>query len=135
MFCAGSPALLHRERRASNGRPMTTPTKPQVYYDGECEMCQTWAKRCRTMTGDAVGYTPLQGLDEAARRSAPGSVDDGVRLIDETGRSFVGADAVLQLLSRTRRWRWLWWLSRRVPGALPVSRAIYRVVARHRHRL
>ncbi|MGH9580359.1 MAG: thiol-disulfide oxidoreductase DCC family protein [Terriglobales bacterium] len=109
-----------------------------VVYDGECALCKRLARRYRApLEKSDYVFVPLQAPWMAARLHisygiAPQELLDEMRVLTGDGRALSGADAMLHLA------RFFWWarpltLLARIPGVLPLLRAGYRMVARHRH--
>lgn len=107
--------------------------KIELYYDGECHMCQatmdTLQKSSKGDTFKAVDIT---------KGTLPPGVDvrgalHNMHAIDGAGTVYVGGDAVLRILEEYPRWRWLARIGR-LPGPRHVIYGVYRIVARHRRR-
>ncbi|MCB0322371.1 MAG: DUF393 domain-containing protein [Bdellovibrionales bacterium] len=107
-----------KQTGASPGGDDQTPDT--AYYDGDCPMCSTFVARLGTDT--AVDYRDLRtdALPDTIAR------DEAERLIHvqtREGSTLKGAQAVLHLLERHGRWRWLARF-----GRLPVIRSLADVV-------
>jgi predicted DCC family thiol-disulfide oxidoreductase YuxK len=108
-----------------------------LVYDGACPLCRsavTWLSR-RVKRG-AIEFLPCQAAERRARFP---SMEDAtclaaMQLVLPDGRVLAGDAAVPELLARLRGWRWAAALFR-APGAGLVAPALYRWIARHRHRL
>lgn len=108
--------------------------RPLLIYDETCPLCQNWVARCRRMTGDSVSYVAAQKmLNECP--VPRGDLAQAVHLVEPGGRVAKGAEAIVRLLVLAGRSRLPLWLYRNVPGFSRVMEFIYRLVARHRHRL
>jgi len=108
--------------------------RPVLLYDGACAFCTAWARRCVAASGQGIDSMPYQ---EAAARFPHIPVADleaAVHLVASDGTVHRGARALFQAAGTARRWRWLPWAYRALPGFAPISEAVYRAVARHRHR-
>jgi predicted DCC family thiol-disulfide oxidoreductase YuxK len=112
-------------------------TPAVVVYDGACGLCQgsvAWVRdRARPREFE---FLPCQAperrvrfpwMDEAACLAA-------IQLVLQDGRVLSGAEAIPEILSRLRGWRWLA-LVFRAPGARWVAPPLYRWVARNRCRI
>lgn len=108
-----------------------------VVYDGECQFCrQQIGKIQRWDTLGRFEYVPRQtpGLEDRFPQLKEGDFNTGMRLIAVSGKVFVGADAVYQIVRQLPRWRWLSWLYR-VPGIHGLSRWVYARIAARRLQL
>jgi predicted DCC family thiol-disulfide oxidoreductase YuxK len=100
----------------------TTNGGAEVYYDAECSFCVGTARLVeRALTRRQIRLLPLQTL---------GTFDE-MRLRLEDGSVVGGADAVVDLARRIW-WAWPVWVVSWVPGAMPIMRATYQWIARHR---
>jgi predicted DCC family thiol-disulfide oxidoreductase YuxK len=104
------------------------PAGPVLVYDGQCEFCRRSVGRLNRMCGGRVAATPA-GVDPAD--PAP---PREVRLVLPDGRSFGGAEAIVRALAMRPAWRLVTWVYF-LPGIRQVAGAVYRAVARNRHRL
>jgi len=113
----------------------TTYARPIVVYDGACGLCSRWVAFVlaheRTPEFDfapfdsEVGAHALERAGETDSRSTV-LVVDGDRVLRRS-------DAVLRIARSLKRpWRWVTW-SAVIPRA--VRDAVYRLIARHRHRI
>jgi predicted DCC family thiol-disulfide oxidoreductase YuxK len=129
----------------------TVRTAGRLFYDGECAFCLGWVRRMERAMGRR-GFTlaPLQSRErrrlagesslklETRRQdaSAPGEIPHPgfpeMILALPDGRELGGADAAMEI-ARHIWWLWPLWLGGRIPGVMPVFRAGYRFIARHRH--
>jgi predicted DCC family thiol-disulfide oxidoreductase YuxK len=107
-----------------------------LIYDGICGLCQksvAWLKE-RDKHG-RLAFVPLQAPGILERFAIPHEeAMQHLHAINQKGRKRKGADAVLWAVSLLPRYRWLrlLWI---VPGALPLSRWVYKQVAKRRHLL
>ncbi len=115
--------------------PASRPQADVVIYDGACRMCTAQVSRlARWDTGQRLAY--LSQHDPEVARRYPDLTAERLNtemvVVDRRGRRHGGADAVGYL---TRRLPWLYWLAPAVnfPGAMPVWRQLYRVVASTRY--
>jgi hypothetical protein len=81
------------------------------YYNDECQYCRSWARWCEARVGTQIQFDPLPPDDP---KTSP-------KYIDDDGVVFLGARGVFEMLSFSKRWRWLRTLYRFVPGFAPVS--------------
>jgi predicted DCC family thiol-disulfide oxidoreductase YuxK len=108
------------------------PGKPLLIFDGECNFCRRWVERWREMTGERVDYAAFQEIGERYSEIPRAAFAQAVHLIEPSGVTCSGADAVFRTLDHSPR-RVFWIASaQRVPGFLALARTAYRVVARHR---
>lgn len=111
--------------------------QPVLLYDGECGYCRDWADRLRRMDPDHS----IVLLAAAERDSLPGvpfieaaALDRAIHLVLPDGRVVQGADAVVTVLRRLPRWRWVAGVFR-IPGVRPLANRAYQWIAARRHRL
>ncbi len=108
-----------------------------IVYDGSCRLCRRTIEALRRRAhGLELRFlahdTP--GLATAHPELDLGDLDSGMRVRDAAGQVWIGADALCEIGCRLPRWRGVAWFLRR-PLVRVVVRAIYRAVARRRHRL
>jgi predicted DCC family thiol-disulfide oxidoreductase YuxK len=105
-----------------------------LFYDGDCPLCCESARRFgRILARRRFGLRPLQSPGTAERLGLEDrDLLREMRLLLADGRSFGGADAVVEI-ARHIWWAWPLWLISRVPGARPILRAAYRRMAANRH--
>lgn len=108
-----------------------------LIFDGDCGFCRriVTALSRRDAQG-SLELVPLQDPSVASRwpRLAPEALGRAMHLVLPGGRVLVGADAVPEIMKRLPRWRRAAWLLS-IPGALPLARRLYILIARNRHRL
>jgi len=110
------------------------PPRGWLLYDADCGFCTRWAWRIALFVGPrGFHLAPLQA-PWVRRRLAlpPAELLHELRLLTGDDTLYGGADALIYL-ARQVWWMWpavaLAWL----PGMMPLARAAYRWVARHRH--
>jgi predicted DCC family thiol-disulfide oxidoreductase YuxK len=113
------------------------PEADTVLYDGQCRFCRSQIAILRRL--DPTGRLRFLSLHDPAAASefpelAPDDLSREMHVVDTTGRSRAGAEAVRYL---SRRLPLLWPLAvpLHVPGSLPLWRWLYGVVARNRYRI
>ena len=102
-----------------------------VCYDAQCARCVRWANRFRARLAQH-GFTllPLQSPEVRTRLQLPEpELMAEMRVITPRGVVFGGADALAHISAATCRP--VFWLTR-IPGAMPLLRRAYRMLARHR---
>ena len=111
--------------------------KSTIVYDGECRFCIDQVERVKRMDrGGQFEYIPRQSPEVNKRFPALQTInfEEGMRVVDDSGRIFVGADAVHQIARRlpgTRMFAWLYHL----PILKQIARQTYKWVAANRKRL
>lgn len=108
--------------------------KIEIFYDGTCNLCSGMVERIdksskkESFEARAVSEEQLpHGIDhEAAMRD--------VHVVDETGRIYAGAEAVLRILDEYPRLQTLARIGR-FPGIKHLLAILYRVVAMTRYRI
>lgn len=118
-------------------RTATRPVRDTVLYDGNCRFCRGQIALLRRL--DPTGRLAFTSLhDPSVARDFPEIPRDELLaqmyVVDRTGQARGGAEAVRHL---SRRLPLLWPLALplHVPGSLPLWRALYRFVAKHRYRI
>ena len=103
-----------------------------VCYDAECALCVRWADRFRAfLKKHGFALVPLQSPEVRTVLNLPEEdLLREMRVITETGLVFGGADA-LAYISRVAC-KPVYWLTR-IPGAMPLLRSAYHVVAHNRN--
>lgn len=117
---------------------MTRSAQPAytLVFDGNCRMCSRFAA--------ALRRRDRHGIIEIVPSQAPGvqarfpwipaaAFSEAIQLVDGTGRTWQGADALEQIIGVLPRVRWIAWMFR-VPLIRPIADWIYRWVARNRYR-
>jgi len=105
-----------------------------LFFDGECPLCCASAHRVeRLLARRRFQLCALQSPEAPHRLGLSGPVLlREMHLLLADGRVFGGADAVVEIARRIW-WAWPLWLVSRLPGAKPLLRAGYRVIAANRH--
>jgi len=126
------------------GKPLWVQSPPRgwILYDADCGFCSRWAWRIALFAGSrGFHLAPLQApwvrerLAAAAGRSLTGGeLLHEMRVLTANDSVYGGADAFLFLARR------IWWARPLaalawLPGVMPLARAVYRWIARHRHTL
>ena len=108
--------------------------KIEIYYDGTCRVCNTFA--------DTVSASAEKEKFEP-KDLTKGNVPKGVSfeevwrdmyVVEENGTLYKGADGWLRVLDEYPRWRWFAKLGR-MPIFLQCIRLGYRIFASNRHRI
>lgn len=110
-----------------------------VCYDGECGVCLAAVARLRNLDGaEQLRFVPAQRvtseLPDFAARIEPGALSSALHVIEPDGRWVSGAEAVLRIAETVPRLRPIARLGR-LPLVNQLVEPLYRLVARHRHRL
>src|SRR5450756_2820848 len=112
----------------------TSPPKPLLVFDGDCNFCRLLIRRGQQITGDMVDYLPSQ--DPAIAAQFPEipreEFNTAVVLIEIDGAVYTGAEAVFRTLSLNPKYYWLLSAYQKLPGLAPVTNCAYRFVAGHR---
>lgn len=119
---------------------MTLTTSGVLLYDGDCGFCTASTHWLEARLGPFDGNSwplvrPWHSDDEQRYGITPAEADLEIHWVDRCGGILGGADAILAY-GRTGGGGWPWLarlLSR--PGAVQLTRAGYRLIARNRHRL
>jgi predicted DCC family thiol-disulfide oxidoreductase YuxK len=117
-----------------------TSADPVLVFDGDCAFCSSCvrlAERYLRQTLASGGWTaqPYQFTDLAAMGLTEERAACEVLWVTPSGAVYGGAQAVAKLLLRSGGgWAYLGGLLRLAP-VRPVAAAVYRLVARNRHRM
>jgi predicted DCC family thiol-disulfide oxidoreductase YuxK len=110
-----------------------------VAYDAECALCRSAARRLGKL--DTRGRLTLVAFQDLAPRSdeqgelpRPGELAGALHVFRPDGSSVSGGKAVLEVASAVPRLRPIAALGR-LPIVNRLVEPLYRLVARHRHRL
>ena len=111
------------------------PGHDTVLFDGRCRFCRGQIALVRRLDlGRALRFVSLH--DAEAGRDFPElsreELERQMYVVDTGGRARGGAEAV-RYLSRRLPLLWPLALPLHVPGSLPLWKAVYRFVARHRY--
>ena len=121
-----------------SGKPLWVQTPPRgwILYDADCGFCSRWAWRIALFAGPAGFHlAPLQAPWVRQRlQLSDARLMDEMRVLTAAGDVYGGADALLHVARR------IWWsrpftVLAWIPGVMPLSRAAYRWIARHRHEI
>lgn len=109
-------------------------SQPVLIFDGDCGFCRAWVARLKRWDkASRLRFLPFQDPD-AGRFGIPAAeLARAMHLVLPDGRVLRGADAAPEVLKLLRAGWLLYWIYA-VPGVPPLSRAVYRWVARRRHR-
>ena len=112
------------------------PAPPFFLYDGECGFCQKWMRWLARRVRDRIEFVPSQSVADLSRF---GLTDEDVRTasywVDERGVAHGGNSSIAHALQRADGlWR-LVGLALELPVIRVVAGAVYRLIARNRHRL
>jgi len=110
-----------------------------VCYDGECGVCLAAVERLRNIDAEErLRFVPAQRvmseLPDFAARIGPGALSSALHVVEPDGRWVSGAEAVLRIAETVPRLRPMARLGR-LRLVNPLIDPLYRLVARHRHRL
>lgn len=103
-----------------------------MLYDGECSFCCQWVKRWQAWTGNTIDYIPFQQIGGRFPQISIEQCKETIHLVDPSGNSFRGAQAVFKALEKTPGKRWLYPLYIKIPLFAKVSEWSYRLIARRR---
>jgi len=114
-----------------------------VYYDGECNLCLSAVDRLKRLrTRSELRFATLQSMPADSFAGAMPYIEDAdgghlsqMLVKDEAAGTVTGgSEAVMLLLRDMPSLAWLGRLGS-LPGFRGVSRAAYRLIAKHRYRL
>ncbi len=115
-------------------RVATSPPKPIMVFDGDCNFCTFWIRRWQQMTGDAVDYLPAQDLriTEQFPEIPQKQFDTAVQLIEADGAVYSGAEAVFRTLAHNPKRRWPLDIYQSSPAFHNFTEWAYRLVGENR---
>ena len=118
----------------SDIRVATPPPKPLMLFDGDCNFCALWIRRCQQMTGDTVDYLPSQDASVPERFSEihPEQFQAAIQLIEPDGRVYSGAEGVFRALAKNPKRRWPLHAYEKIPALAGITENTYGFVAGHR---
>ncbi|PYL08630.1 MAG: hypothetical protein DME34_04150, partial [Verrucomicrobia bacterium] len=108
------------------------PAKPLLIWDGECHFCRLWIERWRAITRGAVDDAIFQEAADRFPEISREQFQRSVVYLDNEGRVFFAAEAVLRSVQCRSSRRWLAWSYDHVQGFAAIAELSYKVVARHR---
>lgn len=105
-----------------------------ICYDAECQLCRNAARRFeRLLNRHQFQLVPLQtGWLQDQLGLKPGERLNEMKLIENDGKIYGGADALVQI-ARQIWWLWPIFALANIPGLMVLLRANYRWVATNRH--
>jgi predicted DCC family thiol-disulfide oxidoreductase YuxK len=110
-------------------------TRPTFLYDGDCAFCTSCARFVERRVQTEAEITPWQWADLSALGVEQRSVEAAVLWVEPGLAAAAGPDAIAVLLRRAQwYWRPLGWLGSLIPVSW-LAWPLYRLIARHRHRL
>lgn len=108
------------------------PTKPTLFWDGDCHFCRRWVERWNETTSGAVDYVPFQQIGDRFGEIPRENLQRAATLIEPDGAVHSGAKAIFRALRYRPSRRWLSWSYDHVPGFAAVSEAFYKLISRNR---
>jgi predicted DCC family thiol-disulfide oxidoreductase YuxK len=105
--------------------------KVSIYYDGDCAMCT--ALMCKIdASGKRQSFSPKDiTKDPLPQNLSHAEAMKEIHVVDNDGKMYKNAEAILKILEQYPRWRWLVWI-----GRLPIVKQIlpigYNVIAANR---
>jgi predicted DCC family thiol-disulfide oxidoreductase YuxK len=106
----------------------------QIFYDATCGLCTASYRRFGPMT-ERRGFKWIPLQEPRARELlnlAENEVPPEMKLFTRKGRLLGGAEAVA-FVCKYIWWARPVWILSKVPGVMPVFRALYRAIAARRH--
>lgn len=111
---------------------VASPRNGILLYDGDCRLCSTWAPRWARIAAPDAECAPYQTAIERFPDLSAEACAREVQWIDPDGTVSGGADAVLRSMSARGWGRAVASVVRGLPGARPLARRLYRLLADHR---
>jgi predicted DCC family thiol-disulfide oxidoreductase YuxK len=113
-------------------RVSNPPSKPLLFWDGDCDFCRLWIERWREMTVGKVDYATYRKAADRFPEIPTDEFNRSLVLIEPDGTAFFAAEAVCRSLAYRRSRKWLAWSYDHVPGFAAVAETGYGFIARHR---
>jgi predicted DCC family thiol-disulfide oxidoreductase YuxK len=113
-------------------RVSNPPSKPTLFWDGDCHFCWRWVERWKETTLGAVDYVPLQQIGDRFSEIPREDLERAATLIEPEGVVHSGAKAVFRALRCRSSRKWLSWSYDRVPGFAALSEMSYKLISRNR---
>ncbi len=105
-----------------------------LIFDGDCQFCLRQVELVRRWDVDGrIEPLPFQAADLARFGVERAAAEEAMHLVAPSGRVWRGAAAARELLRLLPRLRGLTWVFK-LPGAMAIAEAVYRWVAKRRHR-
>lgn len=111
--------------------------RPLLIFDGDCAFCRGQVSRLERIIGNAIDYAPWQAVAARFPQISPEQFNAAMHFVAADGQITRGAAALVAALRYApgRRWRLPGVIYHRLPGAAGLAEWLYRLIARHRHRL
>lgn len=105
-----------------------------IYYDGSCAMCSSLIRRVdNSLQKDKFNPKDLT-KDPLPQNITRAAAEKEIHVVDENGKIYKNAEAILKILEEYPRWKFLVKL-----GRLPIIKQLlpigYKFIASHRHSL
>ena len=105
-----------------------------IYYDGSCNMCNLIIKKVDNLSQKKVFDPKDITKDPLPQNITKSAAEKEIHVVDENGKVYKNAEAILQILEEYPRWKLLVKL-----GRLPIIKQLlplgYKLIAAHRHSL
>ena len=105
-----------------------------IYYDGSCSMCASIIKKI-DRSSQKEKFNPKDiTKDPLPQQISKNAAEKEIHVMDENGRVYKNAEAILKILEEYPKWKFLVWIGRLaiIKQILPIG---YKFVATHRHSL
>jgi len=108
------------------------PSKPILFWDGDCHFCRRWVERWNETTAGAVDYVPFQQIGGRFSEIPRENLERAATLIEPDGTVHSGAEAIFRALRSRSSRKWLSWSYDHVPGIAALSETFYKLISRNR---
>jgi predicted DCC family thiol-disulfide oxidoreductase YuxK len=105
-----------------------------LYYDSHCGVCSAFVDGTRSHNTD-VEYVSIHNLPPGAGPDSFTALEKEIHLTSPDGTVLKGPAAILTLWSANARWKRVIANILLLPGVVLITRLVYRIVARYRHRI
>ncbi len=106
--------------------------KTLVVWDGDCTLCRRWMRRYYALSGDTLDWSPAKAAAPHLPLLSLEELNQAVHVVEPTGASVRGAEAIFTIMARIGLRRWPLRLYQYVPPVRWICDVLYRSVANHR---
>lgn len=115
--------------------PTTAAPQLEVWIDGSCPVCRRSQRWCSARDdAERLRFRDLHDREHGDPPASLEAMDETLHVRRADGSVRTGFDAWIEILAVLEGWHWLASFGR-LPGIRQLGSAIYRLVARNRHRL
>jgi len=106
-----------------------------VIYDGDCAFCSSSVRFLQRVVKPGATFVPYQFINPADFGLTLAECETALRYVHPDGSTFAGHEAYRQMLKQEGgAWAALGFLMR-TPGYYAIANAVYRLIAKNRHKM